>query len=291
MIVAEVVNLGKKPGMKAYRLYYPESNKIMISHDVVFEENEAWPWNEQQDERKEQRERLIVVGEHATGDLIENSGMLVMVQQSGGEISGESTEPKRYRILADIYDNTDQVELDEEPMLMGLDEPVNFDQAKTEKCRRQAMKAEIDSIQRNRIWVHHIDVKTAFLNEEIYEEVFVMQPEGFEKKGQEKKVYKLLKALYGLKQAPRAWYAKLNKCLENLGFQRCPYEHAMYTRRNKGDALIVGVYVDDLLIPGTSLEVVEEFKREMSAQLDMSDLGLLTYYLGIEFEQETVLLS
>lgn len=62
--------------------------------------------------------------------------------------------------------------------------------------------------------MHHLDVKTAFLNGEILEEVYVSQPEGFEKKGKEHLVYKLAKALYGLRQAPRAWYAKLNKCLE-----------------------------------------------------------------------------
>lgn len=82
--------------------------------------------------------------------------------------------------------------------------------------------------------VHHLDVKTAFLNGELEEEVFVKQPEGFIKKGQEHLVYRLLKALYGLRQAPRAWYSKLNKCLEGLGFVRCDYEQAVYTRHVGG---------------------------------------------------------
>lgn len=68
--------------------------------------------------------------------------------------------------------------------------------------------------------IHHLDVKTAFLHGELREEVFVVQPEGFEVAGKEDKVYKLRKALYGLKQAPRAWNIKLNKILRELKFQR-----------------------------------------------------------------------
>lgn len=69
--------------------------------------------------------------------------------------------------------------------------------------------------------VHHLDVKSAFLNGELLEEVYVTQPEGFVKKGQEHKVYKLSKAMYGLRQAPGAWNARLDKCLKDLGFERC----------------------------------------------------------------------
>lgn len=133
--------------------------------------------------------------------------------------------------------------------------------------------------------VHHLDVKTAFLNGEIQEEVYVKQPEGFEKKGQEHLVYRIQKPLYGLLQAPRAWYAKLNRCLEELGFNRCPYEHAVYSKRVGGEVLIISVYVDDLLVTGTSKSVIEEFKAKMSGIFEMSDLGRLSYYLGIEVEQ------
>ena len=69
--------------------------------------------------------------------------------------------------------------------------------------------------------VHHMDVKSAFLNGDLTEEVYVEQPLGYEKKGEERKVYKLKKALYGLKQAPRAWNAKLDRSLVSLIFKRC----------------------------------------------------------------------
>lgn len=133
--------------------------------------------------------------------------------------------------------------------------------------------------------MHHLDVKTAFLNGEIEEEVYVTQPEGFVRKGREQMVYKLIKALYGLRQAPRAWYAKLNKCLEELGFTRCPYEHDVYTKRIGEETLIVAVYVDDLLIIGTQKSIIEQFKKQMNEVFEMSDLGLLSHYLGIEVKQ------
>ena len=78
--------------------------------------------------------------------------------------------------------------------------------------------------------LHHMDVKTAFLNGKLEEEVYVRQPPGYVEEGAEHKVLKLKKALYGLKQAPRAWNIKLDKTLLSLGFERCPLEHALYKR-------------------------------------------------------------
>lgn len=72
-------------------------------------------------------------------------------------------------------------------------------------------------------------------------EVYVTQPKGFVKQGQESKVYMLLKALYGLRQAPRAWYAQLNKCVHKLGFINCPFEHVVYIRKDINELLIIGV--------------------------------------------------
>lgn len=84
---------------------------------------------------------------------------------------------------------------------------------------------------------------------------------GFEKKREEHKVYHLLKALYGLQQSPRAWYSCLNKYLKNLGFSRCPYDHAVYTRPEGPECLIVVVYVDDLLVTGSKMENIMKFKK------------------------------
>jgi len=137
-----------------------------------------------------------------------------------------------------------------------------------------------------RCWkVHHLDVKSAFLNGELAEEVYVQQPPGFVIAGEEHRVLRLRKALYGLRQAPRAWNIKLDASLASLGFTKCATEHALYTRRSKGGLVIVGVYVDDLIVTGAEQRDIDAFKEKMKSMFRMSDLGLLTYYLGIEVEQ------
>ena len=124
--------------------------------------------------------------------------------------------------------------------------------------------------------IHHLDVKSAFLNGELAETVFVRQPPGFAIKGEEHRVLRLCKALYGLWQAPRAWNAKLNAPLGELAFQRCATKHMLYTRRREKEELIV---------TGACTEDINSFKREMAARFRMSDLGALSYYLGIEVRQ------
>ncbi|GJY78472.1 zinc finger, CCHC-type containing protein [Tanacetum coccineum] len=133
--------------------------------------------------------------------------------------------------------------------------------------------------------VHHLDVKSAFLHGDLKEEVYVTQPEGFIQQGNSGKVYKLTKALYGLRQAPRAWNMKLDQTLKSLDFKKCNLEQAVYTKRSKTSTLIVGVYVDDLIITGTPRKEIDLFKSQMKDKFEMSDLGLLAYYLGIEVTQ------
>jgi len=134
--------------------------------------------------------------------------------------------------------------------------------------------------------VHHLDVKTAFLNGELVEDVYVAQPEGYAVKGKEQLVYKLSKALYGLKQAPRAWNVKLDNSLKKLKFRKCASEPAVYTRGVGKARVILGVYVDDLIVTGSDPSEIATFKKQMTSEFEMSDLGLLSYYLGIEVKQE-----
>jgi hypothetical protein len=99
-------------------------------------------------------------------------------------------------------------------------------------------------------------------------------------------VLRLRKALYGLRQAPRAWNAKLDATLRALGFERCETEHAIYVRRRGKFALVIGVYGDDLIVTGMRAADIAGFKQEMADRFRMSDLGALSYYLGIEVKQE-----
>jgi hypothetical protein len=120
-----------------------------------------------------------------------------------------------------------------------------------------------------------MDVKSAFFNGDLKEEVYVHQPSGFVIPGKEGKVLRLRKAFYGLRQVPRAWNAKLDSTLRRMGFEQRPHEAAVYRRGNGGNVLLVGVYVDDLVINDTKDAEVAAFQEEMKATFQMSDLGPL----------------
>ena len=100
--------------------------------------------------------------------------------------------------------------------------------------------------------IYQLDVKSAFLNGYLEEEIFREQPKGFVVKGKEDKVYRLKKALYGLKQAPRAWHSRINAHMLSLGFKRNHSESTLYIRKINVDMLIVSLYVDDLLVTGSN---------------------------------------
>ena len=134
--------------------------------------------------------------------------------------------------------------------------------------------------------VDHLDVKSVFLNGELQEEVYVAQPKEYVVQGKENFVYKLHKALYGLRQAPWAWNTCIDKSLKILGFIKCTHEQAMYIRSKIGASIIVDVYVDDLIVTGEDAATIADFKKKMFREFDMSDLGMLHYYLGIEVAQE-----
>lgn len=162
---------------------------------------------------------------------------------------------------------------------------VDYDEVFAPVARMEAVRLLLALAAHEGWEVHHMDVKTAFLNGDLLEEVFVEQAPGFAQTGHEHKVFKLHKALYGLHQAPRAWNQKLDEKLGTLGFKRSPSEHAIYCRGTGAERLVVGVYVDDLIITGTSSNSINKFKVQMAEIFKMSDLGLLTYYLGIEVKQ------
>jgi transposase InsO family protein len=164
-------------------------------------------------------------------------------------------------------------------------EGIDFEEVFAPVARMESVRLLLALAAANGWDVHHLDVKSAFLNGDLAETVYVKQAPGFVKAGAEHKVLRLRKALYGLRQAPRAWNAKLDATLRALGFTRCETEHALYVRRRGKFELIVGVYVDDLIVTGARTADIVDFKRGMANRFRMSDLGALSYYLGIEVKQ------
>jgi hypothetical protein len=164
-------------------------------------------------------------------------------------------------------------------------EGIDFSEVFAPVARLESVRLLL-TIAAHRSWeVHHMDVKSAFLNGELKEAVYVQQPPGFNDDNNPDKVLRLHKALYGLRQAPRVWNAKLDSTLLSLGFKRCIFEHGIYTRGNTERRLIVRVCVDDLIITRSNVQVLSSFKEEMCKSFKMSDLGALSYYLGVEVQQ------
>lgn len=134
--------------------------------------------------------------------------------------------------------------------------------------------------------IFQLDVKSAFLHGVLAEDVYVQQPRGYEIKGEEDKVYKLHKALYGLKQAPRAWFSRIEEYFVKEGFKKSENEETLFIKTNdRGNLLFVSVYVDDLIYTGDDIALMKEFKLSMEREFDMTDLGKMRYFLGIEVLQ------
>ena len=134
--------------------------------------------------------------------------------------------------------------------------------------------------------LHHLDVKTAFLQGELTETIYMKQPEGFIQEGREDLVCELNKALYGTKQAPREWNRKLDKTLQNLGFKRMKTDNAIYIRSTGPNILILAVYVDDLGLFGDSIDEVTKLKEELMKKFQMKDLGEMKYFLGMHVTRD-----
>ena len=132
-----------------------------------------------------------------------------------------------------------------------------------------------------------MDVKTAFLNGDLDEEIYMEQPEGFVVKGQEHKVCKLVKSLYGLKQAPKQWHEKFDKIILEFGFKINEHDRCVYYKKDNGECIILCLCVDDILLFGTNLEIIKNVKSYLSSKFDMKDLEEAYIILGMKLEKTT----
>ncbi|GJT69235.1 retrovirus-related pol polyprotein from transposon TNT 1-94 [Tanacetum coccineum] len=125
--------------------------------------------------------------------------------------------------------------------------------------------------------IYQMDVKMAFLNGELKEEVYVSQPEGFVNQDNPSHVYKLKKALYGLKQAPHAWYDMLASFLISQQFSKGAVDPTLFTRQAGNDLLLVLIYVDDIIFASTNISMCNEFANQMTTKFKMSMIGHMSF--------------
>lgn len=369
------VLLGLSEESKAYRLYNPVSKKVIISRDVVFEEDAKWNWDKTGEQANcdvlewgdEDEKEVNEIGaeseeEEQVDDNATNSSSTESAEDSfpspvPGRIRRQPTWMEDYVSGEGISDE----ERNNLVMFTSAEDPVFFEEVVKSKKWKEAMDMEIKAIEKNGTWelttlpegakkigvkwifktkldengevdkykarlvakgytqqfgidytkvfspvagwdtirmilalaahkgwnVYQLDVKSAFLHGELKEEVFIEQPQGYEKKGAEGKVYKLKKALYELKQAPRAWYSKIESYFVKEGFERCFCEHTLFIKTEGGSFLVVSLYVDDLIFTGNDESMFARFKDSMRKEFDMSDLGKMKYFLGVEVMQSS----
>ncbi|KAM1649269.1 hypothetical protein ACFX14_010564 [Malus domestica] len=134
--------------------------------------------------------------------------------------------------------------------------------------------------------LHQMDVKTAFLNGDLEENIYMKQPEGFEVKGREKLVCRLKKSIYGLKQASRQWYLKFQKVMKEHGFTENPSDACIYLKLNRSSFIMLVLYVDDILLATNDTSLLDETKTLLRQNFEMKDLGEASYVLGIEIKRD-----
>jgi hypothetical protein len=162
---------------------------------------------------------------------------------------------------------------------------LDFDQTFAPIPRLESIRILVAHATHHNFKLYQMDVKSAFLNGPIKEEVYVEQPPGFEEEAYPNHVYKLHKALYGLKQAPGAWYECLRDFLTKNGFKIGKADSTLFTRRAGDDLFVFQIYVDDIIFGSTNKGCCDEFSQTMIKRFEMSMMGELNFFLGFKVKQ------
>nr|GEZ81610.1 retrovirus-related Pol polyprotein from transposon TNT 1-94 [Tanacetum cinerariifolium] len=165
------------------------------------------------------------------------------------------------------------------------EEGINFEEYFSLVARLEAIRIFLAYVAHKNMVVYQMDVKTAFLNGNMWEEVYVSQPDGFVDQDNPNHVYNLKKALYGLKQAPRAWYDMLSSFLVSQDFSKGSMDPTLFIRRNGNDLLRVQIYVDDIIFAASTLELCDLFAKIICSKFKMSMMGKISFSLGLQISQ------
>jgi hypothetical protein len=163
-------------------------------------------------------------------------------------------------------------------------EGINYEETFSPVVRYTSIRTIIALAAKMKWKLHQMDVKTAFLNGVIEEEVYIEQPQGFAVEDKKSHVCRLKKALYGLKQAPRAWYGHIDSFLTSLVFTKSKEDSNLYFKIMENEPVILLLYVDDLFLTREE-NLIAECKQRLAAEFEMKDLGLMHYFLGLEVWQ------
>ena len=163
-------------------------------------------------------------------------------------------------------------------------EGLDYDETFAPVVKIQSLRTILAIANEKGFILHQMDVKTAFLYGNLDEEIYMKQPAGAISEKHPDLMCKLKKSIYGLKQSPRQWNKRINNFFGEFGFVQNEYDPCVYHFNHGSSEIIVGVYVDDLVIASSNLEIMEKLKQALHSEFEMKDLGELKYLLGMEVE-------
>ncbi|CAM8885294.1 unnamed protein product [Rhodiola kirilowii] len=165
-------------------------------------------------------------------------------------------------------------------------EGIDFEETFAPVARLEAIRLLLPLACHLKFRLFQMDVKSAFLNGFLNEEVYVAQPKGFEDPHHPAFVYHLKKALYGLKQAPRAWYERLTVFLVDHGYVRGGVDKTLFVKHTRSDFIIAQIYIDDIVFGSNTQKLVDQFVEQMQKEFKMSMVGEINYFLGLQMTQK-----
>jgi hypothetical protein len=218
-------------------------------------------------------------------DQIEKNNTWEMVQRLEGKniIGSKCIFKNKLNEQGQVVRNKERLVCKGYAQIEGLD----FDKTFAPVARMESIIIFLSFACHKRFKVYQMDVKSAFLNRDLYEEVYMEQPKGFKLSDNPNLVCKLKKYLYGLKQAPHAWYQRLDTYLKDKGFKRGTIDKNLYIKTEGDDFLIVLVYVDDIIFRCNKDSLVKWFSSAMESDFEMSMISELLFFLGLQITQKS----
>ncbi|KAL8145757.1 hypothetical protein AgCh_003779 [Apium graveolens] len=254
------------------------------SSDDLFE-----PYDEDEDSESEDEE-----GNSNRGNKLLGQFSLIIMLLGRRGLSPRNTSPTVDNHNSIYLDwDEDHVELyrkrlfpDKDSLINAIrKEGIDYDETFAPVARLEAIRIFLTYAAHKKFKVFQMDIKSAFLNGELEEEVYVEQPPGFVDSKFPNHVYRLDKALYGLKQAPRAWYETLAQFLLESGFNRGTIDKTLFYLNHGKDLLLVQIYVDDIIFGSTNDRLCKRFAKLMQSRYQLSMMGELSYFLGLKVKK------
>ena len=311
----EGIFVGYSDRTKGYRVYVPTMDKVILSRSVEFDETEkeskgakenkiileeieeindgnystVWPLtandmreNIEQSEENNENEETDVSEENYQEEEEEtrrrssrsNKGVppIRLAYKSKGKSA--STEPNNRKEVEELPPQ-------EKKEWIGED----YEEIYAPTVKYTTIRTLLKIAALKDMHVHHVDVKTAYLHSELKDEIYMLQPDGYIEENKKGKVCKLNKSIYGLKQTAREWNNKISETLKSDGFQQGKADQCLFSRKNGNKLTYVIIYTDDILIASSDINEVNKTKNLLKKKYEITDLGQVRYYLGIEIER------